>query len=289
MAEIELLIATNGFEGSWPAIEYGTWLAKILKARVSLLGVTEHPRPAPIDDRHPLEEIFSRAVALFQEKGVSYRLEVEIGNAEEVIPRKANARDGIAVLGPLGRPPFRRLLLGRSIYHLMEKIVSPILYVPQVKLPLQKLLMCIGGLGYEVTAENLAIRLAAKTGASVTLLHVVPPVDLDYPTARTVREHWRHLVDTDTPPGRALRQALESCQQAGVTASVKLRHGHVVEEILGEIKEGDYQLVCMGSPYSGHSLRKLYAPNVTGEVAEMAHCPILTARYVQKEILVDEN
>ncbi|MGC8856104.1 MAG: universal stress protein [Anaerolineae bacterium] len=288
MADLELLIATNGFEGSWPAIEYGTWLAGMLKARVSLLGVTERVPPAPIDDHHPLEEIFGRAVALFQEKGVSYRLEVEIGNAEEVIPRKANARNCIAVLGPLGRPPLRRLFLGRSIYHLMEQIINPILYVPQVKLPLQKMLVCMGGLGYEVTAEHLAIRLAVKSGARVTLLHVVPPVDLDYPTARTMREQWQHLLETDTPPGRALRQALEATKQAGVHATVRLRHGHVVEEILSEIKEGDYQLVCMGSPYSGHSLRQLYAPNVTGEVAEMAHCPVLTARYVQKEIIVED-
>jgi nucleotide-binding universal stress UspA family protein len=52
-----------------------------------------------------------------------------------------------------------------------------------------------------------------------------------------------------------------------------------VEEVLKEIKQGDYDLVCMGSPYSSHSLLHLYTPNVTAEVAETAHIPILTARF----------
>jgi len=42
---------------------------------------------------------------------------------------------------------------------------------------------------------------------------------------------------------------------------------------------GEYDLICMGSPHSAHSLRHLYTPNVTAEVAEAANCPILTARY----------
>jgi nucleotide-binding universal stress UspA family protein len=61
-------------------------------------------------------------------------------------------------------------------------------------------------------------------------------------------------------------------------ASVRARNGHVVEEILSELKEGNYDLVCMGSPYSANPLRQLYSPNVTAEVAEAAHCPVLTAR-----------
>jgi len=39
--KIELLIATNGFKGTWAAIEYGAWLAALLQAKVTLLGVTE--------------------------------------------------------------------------------------------------------------------------------------------------------------------------------------------------------------------------------------------------------
>jgi nucleotide-binding universal stress UspA family protein len=275
----DLLIATNGFKGTWPSIEYGAWLAATLEKKVELLGVTEHLSPAAIDDHHPLEDIFARAVELFQQNGVEYSLEVQNGNAEEVIPRKAKQGDFIIVLGPLGRPQIRRVLTGRSIRHLMEEIEQPILYVPESKLPLKKILICMGGLGYEVTAEHIAMQMAMKSRAEVTLLHIIPPIDLNYPTAKTVGTHWQHLTETDTPIGRSLRQALEIAKDDGLTANVKARQGNVVEEIMAEVKEGNYDLLCMGSIYSTNALRQLYAPNVTAEIAEGGLCPVLSARY----------
>ena len=275
----DLLIATNGFKGTWPSIEYGTWLAATLETKISLLGVTENLSPAAIDDHHPLEDVFARAVELFQKNGVTYSLEVQNGNAEDVIPLKAKQGNFITVLGPLGRPQIRRMLTGRSIRHLMEEIEQPILYVPESKLPLKKILICMGGLGYEVTAEHIAMQMAMKSRAEITLLHIVPPIDLNYPTARIVSENWQNLTETDTPVGRSLRQALEIAKNDGLTASVKARQGNVVEEILAEIKDGSYDLLCMGSPYSTNALRQLYAPNVTAEIAESAICPVLSARY----------
>jgi len=275
----DLLITTNGFKGTWPSIEYGTWLAAALEKKVTLLGITEDLSPAAIDDHHPLEDVFARAVELFQQNGVTYSLEVQNGNAEDIIPRKAKQGDYIIVLGPLGRPQFRRLLTGRSIRHLMEEIEQPILYVPQSKLPLKKILICIGGLGYEVTAEHIAMQMAMKSRAEITLLHIVPPIDMNYPTAKTVSAHWQNLTETDTPIGRSLRQALEIAKNDGLTANVKARQGNVVEEISTEVKEGNYDLLCMGSIYSSNALRQLYAPNVTAEIADGAACPILSARY----------
>ena len=275
----DLLITTNGFQETWPAIEYGAWLAAVLGKKITLLGVTENLNPAAIDDNHPLEDIFAQAVELFQKNGVEYTLVVENGNAEDVIPQKAREGEYIIVLGPLGRPQIRRFIKGRSIRHLMEEIDQPILYVPESRLPLKKILICIGGLGYEVTAEHIAMQMAMKSRAEITLLHIVPPIDLDYPTARTVRENWQNLTATDTPVGRSLRQALEVAKGDGLIASVKARQGNVVEEILAEVKDGNYDLLCMGSPYSTHALRQLYAPNVTAEVAEGTTCPILSARY----------
>ncbi|MEK6753695.1 MAG: universal stress protein [Chloroflexota bacterium] len=275
----DLLIATNGFKGTWPSIEYGAWLAAVLHAKITLLGVTENLSPAAIDDHHPLEDVFARAVELFQQNSVAYELEVQNGNAEEIIPRKAKHGEFITVIGPLGRPHIRRLITGRSIRHLMEEIEQPIIYVPVTRLPLNKVLICIGGLGYEVNAEHIAMQIAMKSRAEITLLHIVPPMDMNYPTAKTVSENWQHLADTNTPVGRSLRQAMEIAKSDGLTANVKARQGNVVEEILAEVKEGNYDLLCMGSLYSSNALRQLYTPNVTAEIADNVNCPVLTARY----------
>ncbi|MGE5378386.1 MAG: universal stress protein [Bacteroidota bacterium] len=275
----ELLIATNGYKGTWFAIEYGAWLAESLKMKITLLGVTEVPNPAAIDDHHPLEEVFARAVGFFDEKGLDYSLEVRNGDAEHVIPEKANSGNYITVVSRLGRTKIRRMLVGKSIRPLMERIREPILYVPELRFPLRKVLISAGGLGYEEAAENLALQIAAFNQSEVTILHVVPPTDLDYPTTRGVRGHITDLADTNTLPGRSLRHALEMAQDAGLNARVIGRQGIVVEEIVNEVQEGEYDMVCMGSSYSANTLRQYYAPNVTAEVADVVHCPLLIARY----------
>lgn len=278
----ELLITTNGFKGTWFAIEYGAWLAEIMQMRITLLGVTEVLNPAAIDDHHPLADVFERAVSLFREKNLPYGLEVRNGDAERVIPEKANSGSYITVVSPLGRTQMRRFIVGRSIRPLMERIQGPILYVPEMRLPLKKILISAGGLGYEAAAENLALQVASANQADVTILHVVPPTDLDYPSTRGLRGHTKDLAETDTLPGRSLRHALEIAQQAGLNARAIARQGIVVEEILSELHEGNYDMVCMGSSYSATTLRQFYAPHVTAEVAEAARCPVLTARYQRK-------
>jgi len=278
----ELLVATNGFKGTWAAIEYGAWLAELMQARITLLGVSESPKPGAIDDHPPLENIFAKAIALFQTKGVEYSLEIGNGQAEQVIPERANQSHFLTVVSPLGRSRLRHWLTGRSFRGLMEEIKGPILYVPSVRLPLQRLLISAGGLGYEVDAENLALQVATLSRADVTILHVIPPSGLDYPTTRDMRQHAGDLQDTDTVLGRSLRKGLEIAEAAGLNAKLTTRQGHVVEEILAEVKKGNYDLVCMGSRYSAHALRQLYTPNVTAEVAEGANCPLLTVRHLPK-------
>lgn len=275
----EILVATNGFEGTWSAIQYAAWLGEVMNIPLTLIGLIEQrERPNIDDESHPLEDIFSRAVTLFSEKRLDYHLELVEGHAEEIIPQKAREKEYLTVLSPLGRPPLRRLLLGRSFRQLMADVTGPIVYVPAACIPPSRIIICLGGLGYGLGTENLGLQIASRIKAPVTLLHVVPPIDLDYPEARAVRENWDHLLDTQTLLGRTLRQALERARQAGIDATLKVRQGNVVEEILAELKEEKYGLVCMGSLYSAHGIRQLYAPNVTAEVAEVAGCPVLTVR-----------
>jgi nucleotide-binding universal stress UspA family protein len=276
----ELLIATNGYKTTWSAVEYGAWFASSLQMKVTLLGVSEKPQPGGIDEHHPLEEFFAQAVKLFEEKRVEYELELHQGNAEQVIPERSNRGNFLTVCSPLGRSKLRHWLTGRSFRALMEAIKGPILYVPVIRLPLKSILISAGGLGYEVDAENLALQVSTANRAEVTILHVIPPTDLDYPTTRDVRAHAGDLQDTDTILGRSLRRGLEIADAAGLKAKLITRHGHVVEEILGEVKRGNYDMVCMGSRYSAHALRQLYTPNITADVADAVNCPLLTVRHL---------
>ena len=282
-----LMIFTNGFEGTWPAIEYAAWVAQQMSVHLTLTGVVE-----PADADHPVEDIFGRAVSLFQEKQIDYSLELETGMAESTITSRVDLLknwdrpsqlQNLLVLGPFGRPQVRRMIEGNSFRKLMSSVLAPILYVPVVRLPLNKMLICMGGLGYALSAELLGLQVAKLNKASVTLLTVVPPIDLDYPESRKIRENWKNLADTDTLQGRSLREGLDHARQAGLEARAIVRHGNIVEQIVSEVKTGEYDLICMGSQYSARGLRQFYTPNVTADVAELSHCPILTVRSLQVE------
>ncbi len=275
----DILIVTNGTKESYPAIEQGAWLAATLDSPITLLGVTERQDPAAIDSIHPLENVFEKAVGVFEAQGLKYQLEVRNGSAEKIVAMEAKKNDSIVVLGPLGRPQLQRWMTGRSIRTFIEDIEQPLLYVPETKLPVKKILISVGGLGYDVTAEHLAMQVAAKCGAEVAFLHIVPPIDLDYPTAKAMSRNWQNLTETDTPVGRSLRKSLENARGARLAASVKVRHGNVIEEILAEMRNGNHDLLCMGSSYSVHSLRQMYSANVTAEIMDHAVCPVMTARF----------
>lgn len=279
----EILIVTNGTKESFPAIEQGAWLAANLGLPITLLGITERLDPAAIDATHPLEAVFERAVGLFEAQGAAYRFEVRNGSADVILPREAQKGDPIIVLGPLGRSQIQHFMAGRSIRHFIEKIQQPLLYVPETRIPVKRIMISVGGLGYDVNAEHLAMQIAGKNGAEVTLLHIVPPIELNYPTAKAMSQNWQHLTETDTPVGRSLRQSLENAKTMGVNAVVKVRHGSVIEEILGDVEEAKYDLLCMGSSYSAHSLRQMYSANVTAEIMNHVRCPVMTARFQSEQ------
>ncbi|MFN3742065.1 MAG: universal stress protein [Anaerolineales bacterium] len=277
---LELSVYTNGHSATWPALEYAAHLAEAVERPLRLIAIDESPHPSSPDAIQPLEAFLEQAKALFQEHHVTYELEVHRGHAEDIIPARVNVHPArLHLVSPLGRSPLQRLLRGRSFRHIMAKAIAPLLYVPRLLWPPAEVLICVGGIGYEVTAERIGLQLAKHFQAHITLLTVIPPADLDYPLVHQIQEHERDLWQTDTPLGRALRRGLEQAQSLGLNASVKVRHGEVVEQILNEIRQQKPQLVCMGSPFSSHSLRHYYMPNVTAEVAESGLAPVLTARY----------
>ena len=45
----DILVATNGFERTWPGIEYAAWLGKAMRVPVTLLGIIEQKQRPNID------------------------------------------------------------------------------------------------------------------------------------------------------------------------------------------------------------------------------------------------
>lgn len=270
---MDILLCTHGHPDTRPALEYGVWLAGTGPARglfreVVLLGVVEKPAR-----RAEVEALIQEMGRRLQEVAVPYRVVLREGKMEKVIVGEAHA-ERLTVVGPMGS----RLAWARSLSQLLAAVKAPVLWVTETRRRLERVLLCTGGLRYAEGVIRTGGWLAQIVGAAVTLLHVVEPITLEYPVAKEVKSHWANLLETDTLQARRLQRALEILEGMGVAAKVRVRHGPVVHEILHEVREGDYDLVGVGSPYAARSLRRLYRPNVAVEIAEAAGRPVLIAR-----------
>jgi len=268
-----ILLITNGNEQNRPALEYGVWLSSVLDAPVTLLGVIEHPQ-----DARQVNQLVEETAQMVRKADLQLDIQVEEGRALIVVPRSAVEGGFLTVTGPLGRPAWQRVIQGRSFRRLLERVCTPILYVRHGQRKLERMLVCLGGLEYSESLMQLCLHLASTVGANLTLLHVVEPVTLQYPVSKEVHEHWKHVQDTPTPQGTNLRRAYQLAREAGLNVEMKVRHGNPVHEIVEEVKQGGYDFTGMGSAYSTHSLRHMYMPNVTAEIAENINSPLLAVR-----------
>ncbi len=148
-----------------------------------------------------------------------------------MIARYARQGSNITVAGPLGRPLWRRYIQGRSFRRLMAKIETPIVYVPKSRIPIRKILFCTGGLAYSHSVAKLLALLARANQANITLIHIVEPVTLDYPTAQKIQKNWQDIVNTDTPQGMNLRAILALFEKAEIQNDVKISYGTAIKEI----------------------------------------------------------
>ncbi len=266
----ELVICTNGDPHSRHALTLGGWLALRLGTHVTLLGIVESAR-----SRRSVQRALDEAEAQIRGAGVEVERQMREARAEEVIAGWRGPAGSLLTVGPFGRPLLLRWLRGRSLRRLMVATAHPILYVPKSRTSVDRMLLCLGGLSIGLPAEALALDLARGLSAHLTLFHVMEPIGYDYPISREMQLHANSLLESDTPQARMLGEALAAAREIDPSAELVVGHGSTVNQILEEIRRKDYDLVCLGSPGNARSLRRLYTPNVTAEIAELGGLPVL--------------
>jgi nucleotide-binding universal stress UspA family protein len=271
--DFSLLLCTNGDEHNRPALQYGVWLASLLDKPVTILGISEVS-----GDNAALDHLVADTVSELQDSGIAYQVKVLPGRGPAAIAKFARSSNYLTILGRLGRSYWLRFIRGRSFRRVLELLDAPILYVPKACIPIKRILVCLGGLGYARDMENICLEIGRAAQAEICLLHVVEPVTLEYPVAHEVHEHWKDIIQTNTVVGGNLRNGIDIAQATGLNVTFKVRQGNIFHQIIAEARAGGYDLIGMGSAYSAHALRHLYLPNITAEVAESLERPVLTAR-----------
>lgn len=272
---MHLLLCTDGSPQSEAALALGARLASCLAARVTLLGALDEP-----DREAQLTTFLDERNAALKEIGVLSEGVILPTFLRCAVTAQAAAEPyDMVVVGDQERGWFRRWLRGPSTRRILRDVSSPVLVVPADRRHIKRILMCSGDLWYPAELLAWVQRIAIACAAEVSLIYVVPQPQLSYPLLRDVEDAWGALLQTDTPQGRHLNACRGALLQAGVEIGVKLRHGPVIEQILAEVLEGEYDLIALGSTYAGRGLRRYFAPSVTDALVERAGRPALVVRH----------
>ena len=274
---MHLLLCTDGTPHSGPALALGGQLAPLLNARVTLLGASARPEREPA-----LSHSLSSSCATLSDSGLTCDTIIRQAPPRRAIAAQADsARYDLVIVGLLEQGWTRRWLRGPSSRRILRDVAVPVLVVPAHRPALRHILLCSGGLWYPAETIRLVSQIAQAAAAEVTLLYVIPQPLLHYPILREIEDAWGALLQTDTPQGRNLKAGHNTLRRLGIETGIKLRHGPVVQQIMSEIREGEYDLVALGSTYAAQGLRRYFASGVTDLVVEHAGRPVLVVRHRQ--------
>jgi sulfate transport system ATP-binding protein len=226
---LKILIHMDGSAASDEGALWGLLLARLARGPSTLLAVTGKSEDIGTWQKR-LEETLKRAGAA---PSPWLQLRVRAGDPEDEV--LAEAQEGfyevVVIGGPVrrdGRSPAREEITRR----LLSQGVAAVIRVVKARPQLQRILVCTAGGEPGKRDIRLGGRVARRAGAAVTLFHVGPEHSTPVQSARVER----HLAQ-----GQATLTAL------GVASETRSAPGEVVEQILGEAKTGDHDLIVLGA------------------------------------------
>jgi nucleotide-binding universal stress UspA family protein len=124
-------------------------------------------------------------------------------------------------------------------------------------------------------ALAFATRHAAKTGADLTLLHVVAPVDTPPGLPAEFATEMNLSLRRE---GQALLERLaERTRTQGVTVDIQLEEGDPARRIVERARADDVEMVVMGS-HGRNPLERLFMGSVATKVVHTCTRPVLVVR-----------
>jgi nucleotide-binding universal stress UspA family protein len=139
-------------------------------------------------------------------------------------------------------------------------------------------LICTGGDQTVIADAQLTARLARRTGAHATILHVLSQVPLVFGRGAARERITEAFAATGAPEMQYMREAESVLEASGVQATIKVRIGLVVEEIVSELNEGSYDLLVIGAHRSQGLVERLLLEDVAAAILPESPVPVLVVK-----------
>jgi nucleotide-binding universal stress UspA family protein len=266
---MNILICSDGTPPSDNAARLGGKVAGATQSQVTLLGIAENP-----SDEQPLRQAFDQEADILRRAGVGPRVIIQSGEPiARILSETSTNKYDVIVIGSR-----RRSASGRA-YEIIKSIEPPVLVAIGSREQLSRILLCSGGKHFIDEAVRLTGKLAAALHAQVTLFHVMAEPPAIYAHLLELEEDVTALLASGSELGRNLVAEKKALEKLGVVVNVRVRHGFIIDQLLDEMGEGDYDLIVTGSSRARGPLRHYIMGDVTQRILDSTKCSVLVARY----------
>lgn len=271
---MNILICSDGTSASDDAARLGGILVHATKAQVTLLGIAENPGEEP-----PLRQALDKQTDILRQAGVALQTVVQTGEPIGQILAETSAKKyDLIVIGSRRSTASGRSWQSHRTYEIIKAVEPPVLVAIGNYERLSRILLCSGGRRYIDDAVRLTGTLAAALHAEVTLFHVMAEPPAIYAHLLELEEDVTALLASGSELGRNLVGEKKALEKFGVAVNVRVRHGFVVDQLLDEMREGNYHLIVSGSSRARGPLRHYIMGDVTQRILNSAECSVLVAR-----------
>jgi len=271
---MRILILTDGSRRSEKAVRFSKPIARAMAAEVTILGAKRRPGPGG-----GLREALVKAQEILAEDDVMARTLLRPGLPHhELLRETRSGKYDLLVAGSLGCRGLTRLLFGnRSDYRIIRRLEIPTLLARRPRKTLSKVLICNSGSGPSEAMVRFAGQIVGSVGATTTILHVTPSLPVMYATLKGMDERLAEFLGSATCQAQVVAKGARVLRGCGVDPQLRLRRGLVVDEILAETEEGDYDLIVVGArPLEG--CWGLLLDDVAKRVIRYAKRPVLVVK-----------
>jgi nucleotide-binding universal stress UspA family protein len=272
---MKILICSDGTAASDNAIRMAALLGPATRVPPTLLGIAETPA-----DEQPLREALDKQVVVLRDaRSAVPRLIVRSGEPiTQILAETSVNKYDLVVIGARRKQTEGYFWQSQRTYEIIKSIEPSVLVALGNCARLSRFLVCTGGKRYIDDAVRLTGTLAAAVGAQVTLLNVMAEPPAIYADLVEMEEDVDALLASGSELGRNLQVQKQALQKLGVTASIRVRHDIVTDEIFDEVTTGGYDLIVSGSSRARGPLRHYIMGDITRSIVNRAECSVLVAR-----------